>query len=128
MLEEQLENKELDAELAVKKGQKIVLYGGHENRLAFAGQLDIETEHLREEINRLAEVVANDTEDHEYYKNLWYRLLVANKILDHGEVSYGTLFDSIAGQAGSVDMDIFDKVWLEMETRASKTKTVYEQK
>jgi len=101
-----------------KKSQKIVLYGGDIERHEFVKKLDIEADHLRDEIARVAEIIENNVEGTDYYKHLWYRLLMANKILDDGEVDYDRLFSSIKKQVNDVDEQIFDDVWLEIKERA----------
>ena len=108
-------NEEIETD---NKNQKIVLYGGDSERLDFVKKLDIEVEHLKEEIARVAEIVENNVEDQDYYKHLWYRLLVANKIMDNGEVNYNSLFSSIKKQVNDVDENIFNEVWGEVKKRA----------
>jgi hypothetical protein len=108
-------NEEIDTN---KKSQKIVLYGGDMERHEFVKKLDIEADHLRDEIARVAEIIVENVEDQTYYKHLWYRLLIANKILDDGEVGYDRLFNSIKEQVNEVDEIIFNEVWVEVKKKA----------
>ncbi len=109
----------INEEIATNKNsQKIILYGGDIERQEFVKKMDIETDHLRDEIARVAEIVIENVEDQVYYKHLWYRLLMANKILDEGEVDYVRLFNSIKKQVNNVDEKIFDDVWAEIKERA----------
>jgi hypothetical protein len=112
-------NEEIDTN---KKSQKIVLYGGDMERQEFAKKLNIEVDHLKDEIARVAEIIVENVEDQTYYKHLWYRLLMANKIIDNGEVDYDRLFTSIKKQVNDVDEQIFDDVWLEIKERAKNLK------
>lgn len=102
--------------------QKITLLGGAEERLAFIDQLDIDNETIREEIDRITKIITDGIENQDYYKHLWYRLLIAAKIMKYGQVDYNELCDSITAQVGGIDEDIFDEVWLEIKSRAKNLK------
>lgn len=104
------------------ENQSIFLRGGAEERLSFLDQLDIDNETIREEIDRITRIITEGIEDQDYYKHLWYRLLIAAKIMKYGQVDYNELCDSITKQVGNIDEDIFDEVWLEIKERAKNLK------
>jgi hypothetical protein len=101
-----------------KTFQQIVLYGSVEDRLVFLDQLAIERGHLDEEIDRMAAEVVENTEEHEFYLHLWYRLILADQLIKKGRANYGEVADLIKNRVNNISEDIFDEVWAEVAKRA----------